>query len=92
MAEESPIERCWALFRKEAIPEHSLPGQLESMKMAFLAGCDTILQLELQVREREASYRRKLAFTQWADHVRTETAKIADAGSGHTEGSNDASR
>lgn len=77
MAEESPIERCWVLFRKEAIPEHTFPGQLEAMKMAFLAGCDTILQLELQVREREASYRRKLAFQQWTDQVKAEMQKIA---------------
>ena len=75
-----PITACWHIFRKEAIPEHPFPGQLEAMYMAFMAGAAGILQLEPTVREREASHRRKTAFAEWTAHVEAEMKRLADGG------------
>lgn len=77
MAERNPIESCWEIFAKAAVPEHAPVAQRQAMYMAFLAGCDTILQLELTVREREASHRRKLAFEQWTTFTTNELKRIS---------------
>lgn len=77
MAEKAPIETCWELFAKEALPEHCSIAQRQAMYMAFLAGANTILQLEPTVREREASHRRKLAFEGWSTYVANELRRIA---------------
>lgn len=82
MAEQiqSPIEACWHIFRKEAVGEYPMPGQLEAMYMAFLAGAAGILQLEPTVREREASHRRKSAFADWKTFVEGELKRVAEGG------------
>jgi hypothetical protein len=76
----SPIESCWHIFRKEAVGEYPMPGQLEAMYMAFLAGAAGILQLEPTVREREASYRRKQAFADWKGFVDAELKRVSEGG------------
>lgn len=77
MTEKTAIENCWEIFAKEAVGEHAPVAQRQAMYMAFLAGADTILQLELTVREREASHRRKLAFEQWATFTQNELRRIS---------------
>lgn len=77
---QSPLEACWHIFRKEAVGEYPMPGQIEAMYMAFLAGAAGVLQLEPAVREREASFRRKQAFADWKAFVDGELKRVAEGG------------
>jgi hypothetical protein len=78
MAEKNAIEQLWEMFRKETIPEGAPAAQERAMYMAFLAGADTVLQLEETVRDRESSHRHRTAFGGWKDWVDGELKRIAE--------------
>ena len=48
--EQLSLEGTWASFEKATIPEAAPKVQREAMKMAFIAGCLTILRIERAAR------------------------------------------
>jgi hypothetical protein len=76
--EKNPIEQLWEMFAKETIPEGAPSGQVRAMYIAFLAGADTVLQLESTVRDRESSHRHREAFKGWKEWVDGELKRIAE--------------
>lgn len=76
MSEGNPIEQGWDIFARITIPQGASESQRQAMYMAFIAGCDTILQLEETVRDRAASHRVKSAFTTWSAYVKNELRRI----------------
>ena len=78
MAEKNAIEQLWEMFSKETIPEGAPAVQSRAMYLAFLAGADTVLQLEATVRDRESSHRHRSAFSGWKDWVDGELKRIAE--------------
>lgn len=80
MTERNAIEALWEEFQRASVPQHAAPAQRQAMYMSFLAGCDTILQLEETVRDRQVSHRQRTAFTTWRAWVTAELKRIAEPG------------
>jgi hypothetical protein len=76
VADTDAIGKAWELFAKAAVPEHAPQAQRQAMYMAFIAGCDTIIQLEETVRDRGASHRVRTAFLAWSSFVKNELRRI----------------
>jgi|HubBroStandDraft_1064217.scaffolds.fasta_scaffold44128_3 hypothetical protein len=70
------VEAGWDIFAKIAVPDSAGESQRLAMRMSFLAGCDTILQLEGAIRDRGASHRVKTSFASWGAYVQNELRKI----------------
>lgn len=66
--EDLDLEGSWATFQKMAIPEGAPAGQHHAMRMAFLAGCSTILELEEHSRKMPLPHQRRL-LDKWGEDV-----------------------
>lgn len=70
------LEACWAAFAKVAIPEGAPQGQHIAMRMAFLAGCSTVLELEQHSRKLPLPHQRRI-LDKWDTDVAAATAGAA---------------
>ena len=70
------LKGCWEDFAKVAIPEHAPKAQHQAMYQAFLAGLDTLLQIDLSNRSITHGQSAKV-LQKWREDVKAEIDRMS---------------